>query len=215
MARKKEPEREVKNRERIAQVAKELFTKNGIGNTTMNDLAKQVGMSKSTLYVYFKSKEEVTNYLSFEAMSYLETQLAQQLTDTLTIKERFFTICNILVTFKEHYPLNFQLLVEEICVDEEILAQDEVLKKIYLTGESVNQLLFENIGKYMDVANEKEMFIQIFSIWGYLYGIITLADNKASYIAKASGVEKKEFLKTNFEQLYQMIAWKKDYNTRH
>lgn len=210
MARKKEPERESKNRERIATVAKELFSQNGIDNTTMNDLAKQVGMSKSTLYVYFKSKEEVKNYLSLEAMTYLKTQLTEQLTDTLSVHERFLAICNIFVTFKEHYPLNFQLLVEEICVDDEVLAQNEVLKNIYLTGESVNQLLFANIGKYMDVKDEKEMFVQIFSMWGYIYGIITLADNKAIYINKSSGITMEDFLQMNFEKLYHSIIWREN-----
>ena len=42
-----------KNRARIAEKAKEMFKKNGLEDVTMNSLAKEVGMSKSTLYVYF------------------------------------------------------------------------------------------------------------------------------------------------------------------
>ncbi len=40
-------------------VARQLFAKNGIANTTMNDIAKASGKGRRTLYTYFKSKDDV------------------------------------------------------------------------------------------------------------------------------------------------------------
>lgn len=208
MARKKEPELEAKNRERIAQIAKQLFLNSGIENTTMSDIAKEAGMSKSTLYVYFKSKEEVRNYLSLEAMEYFHKQLLENVQESMNNHERFLAICEVLVIFKQKYPLNFQLLVEEICVDDQVLKEDEVLRKIYETGEQINQFLFGMIGTVLQVESQVDMFLQIFSMWGKLYGIITLADNKEQYIGKATGMTKQDFLQKNFELLYQSITWK-------
>ena len=210
MARKKEPDLEIRNRDRIAQTAKALFTENGMEITTMNDIAKAVGMSKSTLYVYFKSKDEVRNYLSLEAMEYLYSTLVEQVKESLTVRERFDAICQVLVTFKERYPLNFQLLVEEICVDEQVLAQDAVLFKIYEMGEAVNQFLFRVMGSSMKAEDEADLFLRIFSMWGKLYGIITLADNKEAYIKLVSGMTKKEFLEKNFNMLYHSIELREE-----
>ena len=46
-------------KDKILKVAEEMFAYFGIQKTTMEDIAKKAGMGKSTLYYYFKSKEEV------------------------------------------------------------------------------------------------------------------------------------------------------------
>ena len=46
-------------RELIINVARRLFSKHGIGNITMNDVAKAANKSRRTLYTYFLSKEQL------------------------------------------------------------------------------------------------------------------------------------------------------------
>lgn len=46
-------------REKILAGADRLFQKYGLAKTTMEDIAKEAGKGKSTLYYYFKSKEEI------------------------------------------------------------------------------------------------------------------------------------------------------------
>ena len=48
-----------KTRQKLVDVARQLFAKNGFENTTMNDIAISSGKGRRTLYTYFKSKEEV------------------------------------------------------------------------------------------------------------------------------------------------------------
>lgn len=48
-----------KTRDRIVDVARQLFAKDGIDNTTMNDIAKASKKGRRTLYTYFKNKDEV------------------------------------------------------------------------------------------------------------------------------------------------------------
>ena len=43
----------------LVDVARQLFAKNGLENTTMNDIALASGKGRRTLYTYFKSKEEI------------------------------------------------------------------------------------------------------------------------------------------------------------
>ena len=49
----------VKTRIKLVDVARQLFAKNGLENTTMNDIAQASGKGRRTLYTYFKSKEEI------------------------------------------------------------------------------------------------------------------------------------------------------------
>ncbi|MGF0098295.1 TetR/AcrR family transcriptional regulator [Prevotella sp. SGI.027] len=48
-----------KTRRLLVDVARQLFAKNGVANTTMNDIALASGKGRRTLYTYFSSKEAV------------------------------------------------------------------------------------------------------------------------------------------------------------
>ena len=48
-----------KTRAKLVDVARQLFAKQGVDNTTMNDIAVASTKGRRTLYTYFKSKEDI------------------------------------------------------------------------------------------------------------------------------------------------------------
>ena len=64
-----------KTRAKLVDVARQLFAKNGVDNTTMNDISLASGKGRRTLYTYFKSKEEIY-------MAVVESEL-EMLSDSL------------------------------------------------------------------------------------------------------------------------------------
>lgn len=48
-----------KTRAKLVDVARQLFAKNGVDDTTMNDIAIASKKGRRTLYTYFKSKEDI------------------------------------------------------------------------------------------------------------------------------------------------------------
>ena len=46
-------------REKILKMSSLYFAKNGFGDTKIGDLAKHIGIGQGTIYLYFKSKEEL------------------------------------------------------------------------------------------------------------------------------------------------------------
>lgn len=48
-----------KTRAKLVDVARQLFAKKGVDDTTMNDIALASKKGRRTLYTYFKSKEEI------------------------------------------------------------------------------------------------------------------------------------------------------------
>ncbi len=48
-----------KTRTKLVDVARQLFAKNGVEDTTMNDIALASKKGRRTLYTYFKSKEDI------------------------------------------------------------------------------------------------------------------------------------------------------------
>lgn len=48
-----------KTKTKLVDVARQLFAKNGVENTTMNDIALASKKGRRTLYTYFKNKQEI------------------------------------------------------------------------------------------------------------------------------------------------------------
>lgn len=78
-------------RDFILQNCEEIFTKNGYKNTSMDMIAEKCGISKPTLYNYFKSKYELFMglYMRFknELIEKTNALLAQDKDKTQTIEE--------------------------------------------------------------------------------------------------------------------------------
>lgn len=54
-----------KTREKFIEVARQLFARQGVENTTMNDIANASDKGRRTIYTYFKSKREIFNAVIF------------------------------------------------------------------------------------------------------------------------------------------------------
>ena len=62
---KEEP---IVHKNRIANEAIKLFSKKGIVNTSMDDIAKSAKYSKATLYVYFQNKDEIVSFIEYKSI---------------------------------------------------------------------------------------------------------------------------------------------------
>ena len=51
-------------REKIIDTSWELFRRKGFGETTINDIIREAGISKGTFYYYFRSKDNLLDTLS-------------------------------------------------------------------------------------------------------------------------------------------------------
>ena len=100
MARRKKEPQSV-HRKNISMLAEQLFMQKGIENTSMNDIAKEAGYSKATLYVYFKDKEELVSVLVLESMQKLHDYISLALESSSNTKECYEKICNALVEYRD------------------------------------------------------------------------------------------------------------------
>ena len=60
------PEYKTAAKTKITEAARKVFAQKGYHDTTMDDIAKEIGVSKGALYSYFKSKEDLLKELSLQ-----------------------------------------------------------------------------------------------------------------------------------------------------
>ena len=95
-------------KERILIEADELFCKFGVKRITMDDIAKQLGMSKKTIYQHFKDKNELV-YVLIQNM--LDTQMkvmdAQTALAANAVQEVFFVVTHLQNMLSKMNPMIF------------------------------------------------------------------------------------------------------------
>lgn len=64
-------------KERIMEAALDLFAQNGYLGTSMNDIAKQLGITKGALYKHYSSKQEILDSIT-QRMNELDTERAEE-----------------------------------------------------------------------------------------------------------------------------------------
>lgn len=208
MARRKKEPQSI-HRKNIATAAEQLFMKKGMNNTSMNDIAREAGYSKATLYVYFKNKEELVGVLVLESMQKLYDYMQLALEKYTDTKKRYQEICQSLLKYQEEYPFYFKLVLETINIDFETTNFLPEEKETFMIGEQINALLADFLKEGIasgQIRSDIEVVPTIFAFWGMISGLIQLAANKEDYIGQQIGMKKEDFLAYGFDTLYRAIA---------
>ena len=208
MARRKKEPQSI-HRKNIATAAEQLFMKKGMNNTSMNDIAREAGYSKATLYVYFKNKEELVGVLVLESMQKLYDYMQLALEKYTDTKKRYQEICQSLLKYQEEYPFYFKLVLETINIDFETTNFLPEEKETFMIGEQINALLADFLKEGIasgQIRSDIEVVPTIFAFWGMISGLIQLVANKEDYIGQQIGMKKEDFLAYGFDTLYRAIA---------
>ena len=151
-----------KTRQKLVDVARQLFAKNGIANTTMNDIAVASGKGRRTLYTYFSKKDDVY-YAVIE--SELE-RLSDRLDEVAAMKMRpqdkiIELIYTHLSMIKETVVRNGNLRAEffrNIWMVEKVrkkFDEDEIelFRKVYAEGKAEGEFDIENVELVADITH--------------------------------------------------------------
>lgn len=84
-----------KIKRKIIISARDIFSQYGFNKTTMSDIAKKTGMGKSSLYYYFKSKEEIFEKVVVYEADILKNELARALEKSKGAKEKLRSYINV------------------------------------------------------------------------------------------------------------------------
>lgn len=108
--------------EKILHGSAELFFKYGIRGITMDDIAKHLGMSKKTIYLYYKEKDEIIHKLMHADIKQHECEFEKINREADNVVEEVFALMkrmadiigkiNPLVFYdlQKHYPSTWKLM---------------------------------------------------------------------------------------------------------
>lgn len=127
ISERKEREKERRINE-IIDAAEHVFFEKGVNNATMDDVAEKAELSKGTLYIYFKSKEDLHYTIIIRAMELMTEIFQKHISEKLNGLENLLKIGNAYVEFFEKYTNYFNLMMEFHATKIEKVAEEKKKK---------------------------------------------------------------------------------------
>lgn len=169
----------IKNR--IIANAITTFSNYGYDKSRMDDIAQSSGLSKGTIYLYFKSKEELFNIISEQNINYLKNQLSKLFDnkeDLITGIENFYAEFN-----DQRYKMFFEAISES--------SRNPRLKQLlYQQRKKILQLIMD----YLNIQKDRGFIRKDIELIDLAYGFISLYDGLK--INKVLGIDENQNRKT-------------------
>jgi len=88
-------------RSQILDAARQSFTRHGVTRTSVETIAKTAGMAKGTVYLYYRSKDEVLHQILTEDLAELKDDALRCVVGPGTIDERLQRFLHAVISFFE------------------------------------------------------------------------------------------------------------------
>lgn len=150
-----------KTRQKLLEVARELFAHKGLEATTVNDIAAASGRGRRTLYTYFRNKEEIYYAVIEEELERLSEKMDEVAVMDVEPEEKIFTlIYTHLSIIRDTVARNGTLRAEffrNIWMVEKVrkafdVEEHRILQKVLQEGVDKGRFRIENVGLMADIV---------------------------------------------------------------
>jgi AcrR family transcriptional regulator len=192
-----------RRRNDIVDAAERIFFSQGLENATMDDVAEEAELSKGTLYIYFKSKEDLYLAITKRGLDILTAMFEKAAAKTSLGIEKIYAIGQAYRDFSKKHTDYFQAMAYFDLRIKEISDESPNAKRSIQQGEKVLTICAEAIQCGIedgtirsDIDPQKAAIV----LWGQTNGILQLILNKGKLM--------KEMLKAfGFKTLDEIIVY--------
>ena len=161
----------------FVDVARQLFAKNGLEGTTMNDIAVASGKGRRTLYTYFSKKEDIYSAVIESELERLSEKLDEVAARKIRPQDKIIElIYTHLSTIRETVVRNGNLRAEffrNIWMVEKVRKKfdaDEIaiFRKVYESGNLYGEFDIENVDLVAEITHYCIKGLEVPYIYGRL-----------------------------------------------
>ena len=166
-------------RESILEAAERVFAERGVVDTTMDHIAQEAELSKGTLYLYFKNKDELYVSLAVRCLDDVLERFTKALAETEgeVGLRRVEALLRTYIEFGTNYPNRLRVAMNWISSDyslprdpDELVAYREAISRVMVQS----MLPFELGQRDGSVRGSFDPSAQSFQVWGSTIGLLML-----------------------------------------
>lgn len=182
----------------IMKVSLKLFAEKGFYNTTIADIAKEMGMSVGNMYNYFSSKESLAKELLIYTSKIFGEKLKEINEMNISTKEKIKKIVELYFNMAENEPELVDYFMRVYLSNKEIFANG--CEGMLCVSAFVTEIMifFEEGVRRKDLKNQD--FFSAFGLFmGYLGGLVFLS--KENILPKSLN----EYIESVSENIYNAL----------
>jgi len=164
-------------KETIIHTALDLFSKHGFYNTTIPDIAKQVGMSVGNFYNYFRSKDILAKELILYISDYLGKNIETINQEQADTKEKINKIVSMYFEMAQKHPEMIEYFLRVYLSNREVFGE-ECQGMVCVSSFVTELMLFFEEGVKRGELRDQDFFSAFGLFMGYLGGMVFLHGEK-------------------------------------
>ncbi len=200
IAERKEREK-LQRRNDIIDAAEKVFFSRGFESATMDEIAEMAELSKGTLYLYFKSKEDLQFAIFMRGSDILMIMMKDNLSPGSNGYQRLLELANSFIRFSREERNYFSLFMYYESSRMEALNIDQDQLQIYLKEDSPLALVTHQVVRgIQDGSLRDDLSAEVFSatLWSQMLGVLIVLNNKAD-LYEIFNLKADEILQTHLE----------------
>lgn len=200
IAERKEREK-LQRRKDIIDAAEKVFFSRGFESATMDEIAEMAELSKGTLYLYFKSKEDLQFAIFMRGSDILMKMMKDNLSADINGYQRLLELADSFIRFSRENRNYFSLFMyyESSRMEALNIGQDQL--QVYLKEDSPLALVTQQVIRGMqDGSLRNDLSAEVFSatLWSQMLGVLIVLNNKAD-LYQIFNLKADEILQTHLE----------------
>ncbi len=200
---RKEREKE-RRRNEIIDAAENVFFSKGRAVATMDDVAEEAELSKGTLYLYFKNKEDLYLAINLRGMEILYGLFAEAIKKHKTGFEKVYAIGKAYFQFYNEYPDYFVALMYFESHEMDLCNEQSIAVKCKVQGHDALVILIQAIEsgiKDGSIRPDVDAVKAATVLWGHSSGLIQLVSTKGEHLQNDHGLDLNDLIEYGFEMI--------------
>jgi len=206
IAERKERER-LQRREEIVQAAEKVFFSRGFALATMDDIAEEAELSKGTLYLYFKCKEDLHMAVAHNSIRLLKSLTLKATDGEGNALEKLGRMGRAVVTFSRSEPDRMKAIMtlEEMEPQSLTVTTSEVQNLVYKESpvETVIHLVEQGVTEKLIRADIPSLLIA-HTLWMTVLSVVRFVTMKSG-LFEVLELTQDEILESHFEMVLNGI----------
>lgn len=198
----------IERRNAIIEAAERIFFKIGIENTSMEQVAQEAELSKGTLYLYFKSKEDLYRAIIIKGFIILKRQLKESINNLETGFQNVKNISQAYIKFSDVYTGYFDAILHyqnDLFTTKD--REPEQVKSLE-SGNAVIGVLIHALEKGIEDKSIDAGIRPIetaFVLWSQLTGLLQVIQRKMKIIAYHYKIKQIDLFENYFDLLERSL----------
>lgn len=206
---RREEEKE-KRRQSILNAAERVIAKKGWEDTHFGEIAKLTRLSRSLVYVYFPTKEDLFHAICERGLAIMENRFRAVVREEHSGLDQLLAIGLEYYAFSREEPLYFSLQSQFQAQEATETANTGVEAEAHLHGKKCLEMVARALGKGVADGSIRPSIgdpgVAALSIWAFTHGLILIASKKGAMLEKDFGLTSPQMMDEGFRLLRSSLS---------